>query len=188
MWMCERLCYPISRLSADEGCSSSTCKMTSSPSSSRSPRCTTLRCQHSEVTHTPFFLSLCGHHSLHSHYLPTLEILEGSGGSLNNYNLCHIKTIKWEKEIITGPGSKFVYVYNFSEPERDCPPCHKSCEAGCWGEGGHNCQKFSKMNCAAECDSGRCFGPLNTQCCHFFCVGGCSGPKESDCLVRDVIV
>ena len=50
-------------------------------------------------------------------------------GILNNYNLCHIKTIKWE-EIITGPRSKYVYVYNFTEPERDCTPCHESCKDG----------------------------------------------------------
>ena len=104
-------------------------------------------------------------------------------GILNNYNLCHIKTIKWE-EIITGPRSKYVYVYNFTEPERDCTPCHESCKDGCWGEGAHNCQKFSKINCAAQCHSGRCFGPRPRECCHLFCAGGCTGPKQSDCLVR----
>ena len=61
------------------------------------------------------------------HYFP--DILKGSVGILNNYNLCHIKTIKWE-EIITGPRSKYVYVYNFTEPERDCTPCHESCKDG----------------------------------------------------------
>lgn len=62
--------------------------------------------------------------------MPALrDILKGSVGILNNYNLCHIKTIKWE-EIITGQGSKYVYVYNFTEPERDCTPCHESCEGG----------------------------------------------------------
>ena len=48
-------------------------------------------------------------------------------GILNNYNLCHIKTIQWS-EIITGPNSMYVYVYNFTEPERDCTPCHETCE------------------------------------------------------------
>ena len=60
------------------------------------------------------------------------DILKGSVGILNNYNLCHIKTIQWD-EIITGaPESRYVYVYNFKEPERECTPCHESCEAGCW--------------------------------------------------------
>jgi epidermal growth factor receptor len=48
-------------------------------------------------------------------------------GILNNYNLCHIKTIQWD-EIITGNNAKYVYVYNFTEPERDCTPCHEACE------------------------------------------------------------
>ena len=112
------------------------------------------------------------------------DILKGSVGILNNYNLCHIKTIQWD-EIITGaPESRYVYVYNFKEPERECSPCHESCEAGCWGEGPANCQKFSKTNCAAQCHSGRCFGPKPRECCHLFCAGGCTGPKSSDCLVR----
>ena len=55
------------------------------------------------------------------------DILKGSVGILNNYNLCHIKTIQWS-EIITGPSSMYVYVYNFTEPERDCTPCHETCE------------------------------------------------------------
>ena len=56
-------------------------------------------------------------------------------------------------------------------------------QAGCWGEGPQNCQKFSKTNCAAQCHSGRCFGPKPRECCHLFCAGGCTGPKSSDCLV-----
>ena len=49
-------------------------------------------------------------------------------GILNNYNLCHIKTIQWDEIITDAPQSRYVYVYNFKEPERDCSPCHESCE------------------------------------------------------------
>ncbi len=101
---------------------------------------------------------------------------------MNNYNLCHIKTIEWD-EIITGPGAKLHYVYKFAEPERDCTPCHESCEAGCWGEGARNCQKFSKINCSPQCGGGRCFGSRPRECCHQYCAGGCTGPTQSDCLV-----
>ncbi|EFX77630.1 hypothetical protein DAPPUDRAFT_53919, partial [Daphnia pulex] len=119
---------------------------------------------------------------MHSLETPALrDILAGSCGMFNNYNLCHVKTINWE-EIITGSGSKLFNVYNFTEPERDCQPCHKSCEGGCWGEGAENCQKFSKINCSSECNQGRCFGPKSSECCHSFCIGGCTGPKPSDCL------
>ncbi|XP_011298700.1 epidermal growth factor receptor isoform X1 [Fopius arisanus] len=114
--------------------------------------------------------------------MPALrDILNGSVGMYNNYNLCHIKTINWD-EIITGPGGKYVYVYNFTTPERVCDECHKNCENGCWGEGPENCQKFSKTNCSPQCWQGRCFGPNPRECCHLFCAGGCTGPKQSDCL------
>ncbi|KAI5640359.1 protein tyrosine kinase domain-containing protein [Phthorimaea operculella] len=114
--------------------------------------------------------------------LPALrDVLRGSVGIYNNYNLCHVKTINWD-EIITGVNSTYVYVYNFSAPERDCPRCHPSCEAGCWGEGPENCQKFSKINCSPQCAQGRCFGPNPRDCCNQFCAGGCKGPLPTDCL------
>lgn len=110
-----------------------------------------------------------------------IDILNGSVGMYNNYNLCHIRTINWE-EIITGQGGRYFYVYNFSTPERACPPCDDSCTQGCWGEGPENCQKYSKTNCSPQCWQGRCFGPFPRECCHLFCAGGCTGPKQSDCL------
>ena len=64
--------------------------------------------------------------NLFYHYFP--DILKGSVGILNNYNLCHIKTIQWDEIITDAPQSRYVYVYNFKEPERDCSPCHESCE------------------------------------------------------------
>ena len=103
-------------------------------------------------------------------------------GLFNNYNLCHIRTINW-KEIITGPGYHDVFVYNFTSPERKCKSCDPSCPKGCWGEGPENCQKFSKLNCSPQCSEGRCFGPNPRECCHLFCAGGCTGPKQTDCLV-----
>ncbi|XP_011298706.1 epidermal growth factor receptor isoform X4 [Fopius arisanus] len=114
--------------------------------------------------------------------MPALrDILNGSVGMYNNYNLCHVKTINWD-EIITGPGGKYLRVYNFTSPERSCPKCHESCTLGCWGDGPENCQKFSKINCSPQCWKGRCFGPNPRDCCHLFCAGGCTGPKQSDCL------
>lgn len=48
-----------------------------------------------------------------------IDILAGSVGFFNNYNLCHIRTINWD-EILTGSRAKTVYVYNFTQPEREC--------------------------------------------------------------------
>ncbi|KAG5675685.1 hypothetical protein PVAND_005570 [Polypedilum vanderplanki] len=114
--------------------------------------------------------------------LPALrDILNGSVGMFNNYNLCHVRTIQWE-EILSAPNATNMYTYNFTSPERDCPPCHSSCEKGCWGEGPENCQKFSKVNCSPQCSQGRCFGSRPRECCHLFCAGGCTGPTQKDCL------
>ncbi|XP_065160350.1 epidermal growth factor receptor isoform X2 [Atheta coriaria] len=114
--------------------------------------------------------------------LPALrDVLSGSIGLFNNYNLCHIKTINWD-EIISDPAGSYVYVYNFTSPERECSPCHSDCSVGCWGDGPENCQKFSKEYCSPQCYQGRCFGSEPRQCCHLFCAGGCTGPKQSDCL------
>jgi len=75
------------------------------------------------------------------------------------------------------------YVYNFTAEERTCPKCDSSCERdACWGEGPHNCQKFSKITCAPQCAQGRCFGPGPRDCCHLFCAGGCTGPTQKDCI------
>lgn len=146
---------------------------------------------------------------MHTLQMPALrDILTGSVGLFNNYNLCHMKTINWE-EIIAGeyqstlhqsiinhtmcsnkyaficladPKESLKYSYNFTSPERECPSCDSSCQAGCWGEGQHNCQKFSKTNCSPQCAQGRCFGPKPRECCHLFCAGGCTGPTQKDCL------
>ncbi|XP_031623661.1 epidermal growth factor receptor [Contarinia nasturtii] len=114
--------------------------------------------------------------------LPALrDILSGSVFIFNNQNLCFLQTINWD-EIITGPGEISKIVYNFTFPEPVCPKCHASCIAGCWGEGAHNCQKFSKINCSPQCGEGRCFGPNPRDCCHLFCAGGCTGPTQNKCL------
>jgi L1 cell adhesion molecule len=102
--------------------------------------------------------------------LPALrDILNGSVGMFNNYNLCHIRTIEWD-EITSGAITTNMYTYNFTSLERDCTPCHSSCEKGCWGEGPENCQKFSKTNCS-QCSQGRCFGPKPGECCHLVSSG-----------------
>ncbi|KAH1010683.1 hypothetical protein HUJ05_004940 [Dendroctonus ponderosae] len=119
---------------------------------------------------------------MYSVELPALrDILTGSVGIINNYNLCHIKTIDW-KEIISDPKGKDVYVYNFTSSERECTACDISCPRGCWGDGYENCQKFSKTTCSPQCAEGRCFGPNPRECCHLFCAGGCTGPRQSDCI------
>ncbi|CAH0547387.1 unnamed protein product [Brassicogethes aeneus] len=114
--------------------------------------------------------------------LPSLrDILNGNVGVFNNYNLCHIKTINWN-EIISDNNASYIYQYTFSSPERTCPRCHESCEHGCWGEGEKNCQQFSKITCSPQCYKGRCYGSNPRECCHLFCAGGCTGPKQSDCI------
>ncbi|XP_058120015.1 epidermal growth factor receptor-like [Anopheles ziemanni] len=112
--------------------------------------------------------------------LPALrDVLSGSVGILYNGNLCHLNTINWD-EIISDPQGRIEHSFQFMF--KQCPPCHHSCEAGCWGEGAHNCQKFSKLNCSPQCSQGRCFGSKPGECCHQFCAGGCTGPTQEDCM------
>lgn len=118
---------------------------------------------------------------MHTLEMPALrDILQGSVGVINNYNLCHMETIDW-KEIMTDDRGVYHFVYNFTEPRRTCQ-CSKSCTKGCWGEGEENCQKFSKLTCSPQCSEGRCYGPGPRDCCHLFCAGGCTGPTQRDCL------
>ncbi|XP_017865540.1 PREDICTED: epidermal growth factor receptor isoform X1 [Drosophila arizonae] len=110
------------------------------------------------------------------------DILAGWVGFFNNYNLCHTRSIVW-REILSGANDDYNYTYTFTAAERTCPACHPSCERGaCWGEGAHNCQKFSKITCAPQCAQGRCFGSGPRDCCHLFCAGGCTGPTQKDCI------
>jgi len=108
------------------------------------------------------------------------DVLNGQVGFYNNYNLCHMRTIQWPE--IVSNGKDAYYKYNFTAPERECPKCHESCAHGCWGEGPHNCQKFSKLTCSPQCAGGRCYGPKPRECCHLFCAGGCNGPTQKDCI------
>ncbi|XP_071057368.1 epidermal growth factor receptor isoform X2 [Onthophagus taurus] len=135
------------------------------------------------------FSLLVTHSSMFTLELPALrDILNGGVGFFNNYNLCHIKTIEWDEIMsqFSPKNNSFVYSYNFSSPERTCPACHSRCERGCWGEGEHNCQKFSKLNCSPQCAGGRCFGTNPRDCCHLFCAGGCNGPDRGDCIACKV--
>lgn len=119
--------------------------------------------------------------SMYNLEMPALrDVLNGDVGMIKNFNLCHVRSINWD-EIITGPKAKYTYVYNFTTNERVCESCD-GCQAGCWGEGLDNCQQFSKVYCADQCWQGRCFGSEPRECCHLFCAGGCTGPKQSDCL------
>lgn len=120
---------------------------------------------------------------LRSLELPNLrEILAGDVGFRHNRNLCYINTINWEE--IQNPSYKQKYFIDTTQhglpPE--CPKCHESCPDSCWGPGPEMCQKFSKTNCSPQCEKGRCFGPAPRECCHLFCAGGCTGPKQTDCL------
>lgn len=112
--------------------------------------------------------------------LPNLrEVLAGSVGFYDNRHLCYMRTINWDE--ILNPTYKTLYLYN-STSEPECPSCDSSCQGGCWGDGRDMCQKFSKVNCSPQCSQGRCFGNLPRECCHLFCAGGCTGPKQTDCF------
>lgn len=41
---------------------------------------------------------------------------------------------------------------------------------------------MTRIRCASGCQ--RCKGPSPNDCCHMQCAAGCTGPKDSDCLVN----
>lgn len=43
--------------------------------------------------------------------------------------------------------------------------------------------KVTRSNCTSGCQ--RCKGSLPNDCCHMQCAAGCTGPKDSDCLVSN---
>lgn len=132
-------------------------------------------------THDEEFTLFVANNQMHTLEMSALkDILQGSVGIFNNYNLCHIQTIEWN-EIMSDTNAEHKYVYNFTQPHRTCS-CDGTCEVGCWGEGADNCQKFSKLKCASQCHHGRCYGRGPRECCHLFCAGGCTGPTQSDCI------
>ncbi|XP_075068624.1 epidermal growth factor receptor isoform X2 [Mixophyes fleayi] len=105
------------------------------------------------------------------------EILHGGVNITQNPRLCNLDTIKW-KDIVH---SDHVISVDM-KPRPHCPKCDASaCNESCWGAGPENCQILSKLNCAQQC-SGRCRGPMPSDCCHAQCAAGCTGPKEKDCL------
>uniref|UniRef100_A0AAQ5XA83 Receptor tyrosine-protein kinase erbB-2 n=1 Tax=Amphiprion ocellaris TaxID=80972 RepID=A0AAQ5XA83_AMPOC len=61
------------------------------------------------------------------------------------------------------------------------PNCASECGKSCWGETAQDCQTRTRIDCASGCQ--RCKGPLPNDCCHMQCAAGCTGPKDSDCLV-----
>ncbi|CAI9728992.1 epidermal growth factor receptor-like isoform X2 [Octopus vulgaris] len=115
------------------------------------------------------------------------EILNGKVSFMNNNLLCYETTINWTDINPTSkPPVEFFFESDFKR--RKCKPCHRSCyhnstaQLNCWGAGPEMCQKLSQgAVCSASCDN-RCFGKLPNQCCHAECAGGCTGPKNTDCL------
>lgn len=117
-------------------------------------------------------------------FFENTEVMAGNVGAINNSNLCYFNTINWDDIINEDSYQWKIYLFNGLK-KNDCPPCDESCKTNsCWGGGLHNCQKFSKINCSRECNKRRCFEPRSGGCCHPLCAGGCTGPKQTDCLVN----
>ncbi|XP_053564090.1 receptor tyrosine-protein kinase erbB-3 isoform X2 [Bombina bombina] len=104
------------------------------------------------------------------------EILAGGVHITKNEHLCYADTIDW-KDIIREPKAEI----EITENSKNCKPCDSSCGGNCWGYKPDDCQKLTKTICAEQCN-GRCFGKNPNECCHDECVGGCSGPLDTQCF------
>ncbi|KAJ3611687.1 hypothetical protein NHX12_021701 [Muraenolepis orangiensis] len=65
---------------------------------------------------------------------------------------------------------------------RTCKRCHANCNGSCWTDGQQHCQTVTKLLCADQCP-GRCLGTEPNDCCNKHCAAGCTGPRDTQCLV-----
>ncbi|XP_070784140.1 melanoma receptor tyrosine-protein kinase-like isoform X5 [Enoplosus armatus] len=108
------------------------------------------------------------------------EILKGGVKMTNNPLLCNTETIQWWD--ILDKESDPSMVFKMDTFARKCEKCDPACvNSSCWAAGPDHCQRFTKLQCAAQC-SKRCRGPKPIDCCNEHCAAGCSGPRATDCL------
>uniref|UniRef100_A0ABD2XMG2 Tyrosine-protein kinase receptor n=1 Tax=Trichogramma kaykai TaxID=54128 RepID=A0ABD2XMG2_9HYME len=114
------------------------------------------------------------------------DIMRGSVRFEKNPMLCYADTVDWDNIAKAGKGENVIAM---NMPMNECPVCDKDCpprptnpeEKLCWNK--QTCQKV----CPKACGDRAC--SPSGECCHPFCVGGCSGPLASDCqLCREVVV
>ncbi|XP_071643096.1 insulin-like receptor-like [Temnothorax longispinosus] len=134
---------------------------------------------HALVAFEMMHLQEIGLHSL-------TDILRGSVRFEKNPTLCYVDTIDWDVIAKTGKGEHFI---KDNKPTNGCPVCDKKCPAKqtkpdqtlCWNR--QHCQQI----CDQKCENRACDD--TGECCHPFCLGGCTGPTASDCIVcRNVVV
>lgn len=113
------------------------------------------------------------------------DVLRGSVRIEKNPLLCFVDTVNWE--LIAKGGHHSIAGNRVQNECPMCPheklQCHNSSTKGslCWNH--QKCQKI----CPDICGSSNCMS--DGQCCHEFCLGGCTGPGAEDCLVcRDVVL
>ncbi|KAL0128719.1 hypothetical protein PUN28_003826 [Cardiocondyla obscurior] len=114
------------------------------------------------------------------------NILRGSVRFEKNPTLCYVDTIDWDAIAKAGKGGHFI---KDNKPVNGCPVCDKKCpprqtkpdQTLCWN------QQYCQQVCDRKCENRAC-NDLG-ECCHPFCLGGCSGPSASDCTIcRNVVV
>ncbi|CAH2034962.1 unnamed protein product, partial [Iphiclides podalirius] len=95
--------------------------------------------------------------------LPALrDVLRGSVGIYNNFNLCHVKTINWD-EIITGVNATPQCAQGrcFGPNPRDC--CNTFCAGGCTGPLPSQCLAcrnfYDEGTCSQECPPMQIYNP-----------------------------
>ncbi|NP_001291521.1 insulin-like peptide receptor [Solenopsis invicta] len=114
------------------------------------------------------------------------NILRGSVHFEKNPMLCFVDTIDWDIIAKAGNGEHFI---KDNKPSNGCPMCPRKCPTRqtkpdqnlCWNV--QHCQRI----CDRKCEDRACNS--TGQCCHPFCLGGCTGPTANDCSVcRNVVI
>ncbi|XP_071481158.1 insulin-like peptide receptor isoform X2 [Diadema antillarum] len=118
--------------------------------------------------------------------LPSLTaVMRGWVRIEKNINLCYMSTVDWSLIQVQGMENNFIKenkaqddCLNFCPEEDGKRICRQATPSGdvaelCWTA--QHCQKVCPVSCPRSCLSSK-------QCCHEQCIGGCSGPLDSNCI------
>jgi len=128
------------------------------------------------------------------------EIVRGSVSFANNTNMCDFyKNIIW-REIIKNGNFESTSMDGSMASPADCGKCPVKCPNNCW----HSNENFTHGNdddvdrcqfrnfqcggkdavnvCSNRCSKANSVNVINIEhCCHSECLGGCTGPLNTDC-------
>eukprot|EP00117_Sycon_ciliatum_P039013 scpid19038/ scgid0003/ Epidermal growth factor receptor; Drosophila relative of ERBB; Gurken receptor; Protein torpedo len=109
------------------------------------------------------------------------DILTGNIGFFSAPALCFVRTSVMWNDIVKNDQSRVVSLAGAGGSASSCGSCNAQCSGSCWDTSNSTCQKLTYLSCQS-CGNRRCVSSNPQICCHSECVGGCTGPANSQCL------